>query len=73
MTGRLASSAFHHGQAALHLAAEVRVARRVDDVDRQAAVLDRGVLREDGDALLALQVVGVHHPLVDMGVRAERA
>jgi hypothetical protein len=64
--------AVHHRQAALDLAAEVRVAGRVDDVDRQPAVLDRGVLREDRDALLALQVVGVHDALVDVGMRAER-
>jgi hypothetical protein len=68
-----AHDAVHHGQAALDLAAEVRVAGRVDDVDRQPAVLDRGVLGEDRDPLFALQVIGVHDSLVDVGVRAERA
>ena len=63
--------AVDHGQAALDLAAEVGVAGRVDDVDRDPAavgsdVIDRGVLGEDGDALLALEVVGVEHPLVDL-------
>ncbi len=52
--------AVHQAQPALHLAAEVRVPGRVDDVDLHAAVGDRGVLRQDGDALLALQLVGVH-------------
>ena len=64
--------AVDHGQAALDLATEVGVAGGVDDVDRhrlavggRAGVVDRGVLREDRDALLALEVAGVHHPLGD--------
>src|SRR6478735_8028093 len=73
-----------HRQAALALTTEVGVAGGVDDVDRdavgQAAVLGglarvvhRGVLREDRDALLALEVTGVHRALVDVLVLAERA
>ena len=72
--------AVDHAEPALHLAAEVRVARGVDHVDRhgiaasrRAGVPDRGVLREDRDALLALEVAGVHRALVDVGVLAERA
>ena len=75
--------AVDHGQAALDLATEVGVARGVDDVDRHrtaldrlgrgAGVADRGVLREDRDALLALEVTGVHRPLVDVLVLAEGA
>ncbi len=59
--------AVDHRQAALDLATEVGVAGGVDDVDRhalggrRAVVVDRGVLREDRDPLLALQVTGVHH------------
>ncbi len=59
-----------HRQPALDLAAEVGVTGGVDDVDRHrlaaaggTGVVDRGVLREDGDPLLALEVAGVHHPL----------
>ena len=55
--------AVHHGQAALDLAAEVRVPGRVDDVDDEPVVMHRGVLGENRDALLPLQVAGVHHPL----------
>src|SRR6478752_566246 len=73
-----------HRQAALDLATEVGVAGGVDDVDgdavseatvggRLARVVHRGVLREDGDALLALEVAGVHGSLVDVLVLAERA
>ena len=46
-----------HVQHALHLAAEIRVPRRVDDVDLHAVVGDGDVLRQDGDAALALLVV----------------
>ena len=57
--------AVDHGQAALDLAAEVGVTRRVDDVDdRHAAVgvvaVHGGVLGQDRDALFLLQVTGVH-------------
>ena len=74
--------AVDHRQAALDLATEVGVAGGVDDVDRHAlrgagaGVVDRGVLREDRDPLLALQVAGVHDPLGDTGlllVRGEGA
>ena len=58
--------AVDHRQAALDLATEVGVAGGVDDVDDDGvAVLvgqvDRGVLGEDGDAALALEVHRVHH------------
>jgi hypothetical protein len=60
--------AVDHGQAALHLAAKVGVAGGVDDVDGdglavggRSVVGHGGVLGQDGDALFALQVTGVHH------------
>jgi hypothetical protein len=65
--------AVDHRQPALDLAAEVGVAGRVDDVELHAAVADRGVLREDRDALLALEVHRVHDALGDVLVLAERA
>ena len=44
------------------------MAGRVDDVDAGAVPEDRGDLGQDGDAPLALQIVGIHgalgHPLV---------
>ena len=66
--------AVDHGQAALDLPAEVGVAGGVDDVDGDAlgvpggrgggtGVVDRRVLGENGDALLALQLAGVHDAL----------
>ena len=69
--------AVDHRQRPLDLAAEVGVARRVDDVDLHvlvaAAVAHRGVLGEDRDALLPLEVHRVHDPLVDVLVGAEGA
>ena len=62
-----------HGERALDLAAEVGVTGRVDDVEDHVAVANRRVLGEDRDALLTLEVVRVHHPLVDVLVGAERA
>ena len=62
-----------HREAALDLTAEVRVAGGVDDVDLHPAVADRDVLREDRDALLALEVVRVQDPVVDLLVVPERA
>mmetsp|Transcript_43703 Transcript_43703/g.77039 ORF Transcript_43703/g.77039 Transcript_43703/m.77039 type:complete len:444 (+) Transcript_43703:726-2057(+) len=58
--------AVHHGQRALHLAAEVRVPRGVDDVDVGAAPADRAVLGQDGDAALAFDGVAVHHGVDDL-------
>ena len=64
--------AVDHRQPAFDLAAEVGVAGRVHDVDLQAAVANGRVLREDRDALLALQVHGVHDADVHVLVLAER-
>ena len=52
--------AVDHLQNTLHLAAEVGVARGIHDVDLGIAVLDGGVLGQNGDAALPLQIVGVH-------------
>ena len=57
-----------HRQHALDLAAEVGVARGVDDVDAVFLAVgrlpaDRGVLGKDRDAAFLFQVVAVHHPL----------
>ncbi|CAG9262794.1 hypothetical protein BDI4_720005 [Burkholderia diffusa] len=62
-----------HRQHALHLATEVRVPRRVDDVDVRAFVFDRAVLRENRDPALFFDVVRVHHPLGNLLVLAEGA
>ena len=57
-----------HRQCPLDLAPKVRVTGCVDDVDQGVAIVDRGVLREDRDPALALEIGVVHgpfgHPLV---------
>ncbi len=62
-----------HEQRPLDLAAEVRVTRGVDDVEADPVVVDRGLLGEDRDALLALEIARIHHPVHDGLVGAERA
>ena len=65
--------AVHHRQPALDLASEVRVARRVDDVDLHAPVAHGRVLGQDRDALLALEVHGVEDALGHVLVLPEGA
>ena len=64
-------NAVDHLQNALDLAAEVRVARGVDDVDLNAVVLAGAVLGKDRDAALAFDIAGVHDALGDLLVRTE--
>ncbi len=57
--------AVDHLQTALHLATEVGVAGGIDDVDGELLAVSHGVIHgsvlgQDGDALFALQVHGVH-------------
>ena len=61
--------AVHHGQPALHLAAEVGVSRGVDDVDHRdgpirVVAVHGGVLGQDGDALFPFQVTAVHDAIL---------
>ena len=63
----------NHRQDALDLTAEVGVPGGVDDVDTGVLPLDRGHLGEDGDAALALDVVGVHSAFSHALVLAELA
>ena len=65
--------AVDHRQRAFDLAAEVRVTRRVDDVDEHVAVVNRGVLGQNRDPTLALEVGVVHRALDDALVGAEDA
>ena len=65
--------AVHHRQRALDFAAEIRVARSIDDIDARLAPQDRSVLGHDRDAALALERVGIHHAIDDLLVGAEHA
>ena len=62
-----------HGQHAFDLAAEICVARGVNDIDAIVLPGDRGVFRQNRDSTLALLVVGIHHPLGQLLVRGEFA
>ena len=62
-----------HQQGPLDLAAEVGVAGRVDDVQADAVVVDGGLLGQDRDPLLPLQVARIHDPVDNGLVRPEGA
>ena len=65
--------AIDHLHDALDFAAEVGVARGVDDVDAIAVPMKGGVLGANGDALFALEIHRIHHALLDLLVGAEGA
>ena len=60
-----------HLHDALDLAAKIRVARRIDDIDPITVPLKRSVLRANGDPFLAFEIHGIHHPLLGLLVGAE--
>ena len=63
--------AVDHRERPLDFAAEIRVAGRVDDIDEHVLVVDGGVLGQDRDAALALEVRVVHGALGHALVRAK--
>ena len=65
--------AIDHCEGALDLAAEVRMAGRIDDVDLHIAVMDRGVLRHDRDAAFAFEIHRIHHPIGNLLVSAKNS
>ena len=65
--------AVDHAEDALDLAAEIGMAGRIDDVDARILPGDRGAFGQDGDAALALQLVGIHRALGDLLIGAEGA
>ena len=65
--------AVDHREGAFDLAAEVGVAGGVDDVQAAGAEPEGGLLGEDRDALLALEIEGVEDPVDDGGVGTEGA
>ena len=65
--------AVHHRQRPLHLAAEIGVAGRVHDINEDVLIVDGGVLGENRNPALALEVGIVHRPLDEAFVGAEDA
>ena len=66
-------NAVDHLQHALDLAAEVGVARGIDDIDLDALVVAGAVLGQNGDAALTLDVTAVHDTLSHSLIVAESA
>ena len=60
-----------HREDAFHLAGEVGVSRRVDDVDQVVMPLHGAVLRRDGDAPFLFQLAAVHDALFLLTASAE--
>ena len=65
-------NAIDHAENTLHLAAEVGMARGVDDIDAGAFPVDRGTFRKDGNPAFPFQVIGIHGALGDLLVLPER-
>ena len=61
-----------HIEHALHLAAEVAMPRRIDDVDLVVLVADADVFGKDGDAAFALKVIVVEDEVAGLLVVAEK-
>ena len=66
------NNAVNHLEDTLDLAGEVGVARGVNDVDLDALVVNRSVLRKNGDAALTLDIARVHDALFDYLIFTER-
>ena len=65
--------AVHHAEDPLHLAAEIGMAGRIDDVDPGIVPANRGAFREYRDTALALQIIGIEGALGHLLVGAEGA
>ena len=66
-------NAVYHGKNTLYLAAKVRMAGRVYNVDLGVVIVNGGVLGHNGNAPLTLQVVAVHDPLFHHFILTEGA
>ena len=65
--------AVDHFQHPFHLAAEIRVARGVHNVDLGVPVLNGGILSQDGNTPFPFQVAGVHDPFHNLLIFAVHA
>ena len=65
--------AIDHFQDAFDLAAEICMARRINDIDPGVLPFDGGALGQNGNAALAFQIIGVHGPLGNLLIGPERS
>ena len=65
--------AVYHFQHTLYLSAEIRMSGGVDNVDLNALIMDGRVLGQNGDAALALDIIGIHDTLLNLLILAENA
>ena len=64
-------NAVHHVQHPFHFAAEIGVARSIQDVDFAAIMHNGSVLGQDGDSTFSFLIVGVHDPFLHLLVGTE--
>ena len=62
-----------HLERSFHFATKIGVAGGIDNIDFAAGKVDSCVLGQNGDAALALQLVGIHHPLGHLLIGAKGA
>ena len=67
------NGAVGHGQGAFNLPAEIGMPRGIDDIDAHILPHHRAVLGGNGDSALALEIHGVHQPLVHVLVGAKES
>ena len=65
--------AVNHAHGALDFTAEIGVAGSVYNIDAVTVPLKRSVFRANRDALFALEIHRVHHPFLDLLIRAKGA
>ena len=58
------NDAVDHFQNALHLAAEIGMSGRIDDIDLDAVIMHGGIFGENRDAALSFDGIGVHDTLL---------
>ena len=63
--------AVHHIEDALHLPAEIRMARRIDNIDFRSIIENGCILRQNRNAPLTLKVAGIHDAFLYLLVRSE--
>ena len=65
--------AIDHRQHTFDLASEVGMARCIDDIDSVVAPANGSIFRQDRDATLSLEIVGIHRTFRQIDTRVDRA
>ena len=55
----------NHRQDTFHLATEIGMPRRIDNIDMRSLIFHGTVFGENGDPAFLFQIIGIHHPFTD--------